>query len=138
MLAAKKALLTGREVDKKLFEQKLLIVRLLQEKGIFGKPKIKAILTFLQNYILFNDSKLNRIFIEQVDTITDKKYTMGIIEQVAEMREAEGIKKGGKMTTRLIVENLLKDPAFSMQKIATVTNVSLDFVKKVKKELSSK
>jgi hypothetical protein len=77
-----------------------------------------------------------------VDTITDKKYTMGIIEQVAEMREAEGMKKGlkrgEKKASRLFVENLLNNSNFSLQKIASLANVSIDFVKKVKKEISSK
>jgi hypothetical protein len=61
MLAAKKALLTGKDLDNKLLTQKISIVKLLQEKGVFGKHKIKAILTFLHNYVLIKDPQINCI-----------------------------------------------------------------------------
>jgi hypothetical protein len=34
--------------------------------------------------------------------------------------------------TRLVVKNLLRESDFSMEKIAAIANVSVDFVKKVK------
>jgi hypothetical protein len=78
---------------------------------------------------------------EQVDEITGKKNTMGIIEQLAEIKAEEARVKGEEKiqkNTRLIVENLLRDSTYPEEKIASMTNVTLDFVKKVKKGLSSK
>ena len=33
--------------------------------GIFGKPKIEAIMTFLKNYVLFQNKQTNRICYEE-------------------------------------------------------------------------
>jgi len=40
-------------------------------------------------------------------------------------------------TSRLFVENLLKESEFSVEKIASLANVSVDFVNEVKNKLSS-
>jgi len=50
VLAAKKALLKGKHVDSKLLIGKLFIFRKLYADGVFEKPKLQAILTFLDNY----------------------------------------------------------------------------------------
>ena len=59
---------------------------------------------------------------------------MDIFEQVAEMRHQEGVEEA----KREVVENLLKDPDFSLDKIASIVNAPLDFVKEVKKGLRKK
>lgn len=61
VLAAKKALLRGKGLEKQLLEQKLLIAKLLYRKG-FRKRKIHAILSFLHNYVSFAEPETNRIF----------------------------------------------------------------------------
>jgi hypothetical protein len=141
ILAAKKALLKGKNLDEQLLEQKLLIVRLLYEKGIFNKKKISAIMTFIHNYVLFQKPQTNRIFMEQVDQITEKINTMGIHEQLAEIKAeealAKGERKGKNAALRICVENLLKSTDFSTSKIATLTSTSVEFVKKIKMNLRS-
>jgi hypothetical protein len=145
ILVAKKSLLKGKELDNRLLEQKLMIVSLLKEKG-FSEQKIKAIMIFLHNYVQFDKPEMNRIFVEEVDHIFGKKNFMGIAEHLAEIRATEarkialkeGLEEGKENASRLFVENLLKDSDFTQAKIASLANVSLAFVKKVKKEQRSK
>jgi hypothetical protein len=138
VLAAKKALLKGKNVDKKLLEGKLFIFRKLYENGIFEKKKLQAILTFLDNYVRFENPENNRKFRREIDNITGKKDTMDIFEQVAEFKRQEGVQEGEQKASRLFVENLLKGSDFPLEKIASMANVSLEFVKKVKKELGAR
>ena len=71
---------------------------------------------------------------------------MGIFEQLAEIKAkegreigiAKGIAKGKEEATHLFVENLLRDSDFPLEKIASMTNVTISFVKKVKKTLPAK
>ena len=81
-------------------------------------------------------------FTKQIDHLTGKKKSMGYFEQLAEIRAEEamekGIEKGAKKASLLFVENLLKGTDFTPKKIASLANVSLDFVKKVKASLSTK
>lgn len=138
LLTAKTALLTGKNLDKKLLDGKLFIFRKLYEGGVFKKQKLQAILTFLDNYIRFENSETNRTFKTEADKITGKKNTMDIFEQVAEWRRQEGVQEGKQKATHRFVENLLKDSQFSLTKIASLSNVTLSFVKRVKKELDGK
>lgn len=136
--------------DQKLLKQKLLIVKLLYREATFTEDKVRAILVFLNNYVAFNKQETNRIFMEQIDVITGKKDTMGIIEQVKQIRleearevgREEGLKTGRKEgrdeERRLFVENLLKDSDFAPEKIASVANVSLEYVNEVKVKLRAK
>jgi len=79
MLVAREALMrlkgSDDEVDEILIEHKLMIVSLLQEKGVFGEHKIKAIMTFLENYVRFKKPETNRIFRKRIDQRTGKKNT---------------------------------------------------------------
>jgi len=130
------------ESDNELLKQKLLIVRLLYKKKIFSKAKIEAIFTFLYNYVLFKNPQINRTFMEQVDQITGKKNTMGIIEQLAEIKAeealAKGIKKGRLEEKENSVKAFLNNTEFSADRIASMVGVSVSFVEKVKSGLISK
>jgi hypothetical protein len=138
LLVAKEALLklkgSEEEIDAILLEHKLMIVTLLQGKGIFGERKINAIMAFLKNYVRFKKPETNRIFRGQVDQKTGKKNTMGIIEQLAEIKAEEVRKEGKQESVRLFLANT----EFSMSKIANLVGVSIYFVKKVKESLRPK
>jgi len=162
VLAAQKALLSGKIPEKELLEQKLLIAKLLLSKKELTHQKVKSILSFLRDYIAFDDKETNCIFDKQIDEFTGKTNTMGIIEQIAEMRAQELVKERTKglekivekqieqkivqkiekqlekhfeQKNTLLVQNLLRDTDFPMQKIADLACVSLYFVKKVKSSL---
>ena len=138
LLIVKKALLNGEATDEALLKEKLRLARILLARGLFTKPKIRAILTFLNNYIRFEKSTTYRNFEKQIDIITGKKNTMGIMEQVAEIRTAEGIKKAKKASARMFVKNLLNETNFSVTRIALLADVSEAFVTGIKKRLRKK
>ncbi len=97
----------------------------------------------LLNYVHFKNSETNLTFKKQIDQETQKKNTMDIFGQWAEIKKEEGIEeglekgieKGIEKTTRQFVENLLKDSTFPVEKIASLANTTAKFVRKVKKEL---
>jgi hypothetical protein len=130
MLAAKIALLKGKDVDAKLLKGKLFIFRKLYENGVFEKRKLQAILTFLNNYVRFENKETYRTFNHEIDKITEKENTMDIFEIAAEMRVEE--------KTWEIVKNLLTKTSHPIDEIASLANVSVDFVKEVKKSLKKK
>ena len=146
VLTAKKALLKGKDLDNKLLEGKLFIFRKLYEDGIFEKPKMRAILTFLNNYIRFKDSETYRTFKQEIDNITGKKDTMDIFEQVAEIRWQEGVEEGKKMGVQegikkgleQSVRSLLANTRLSVEKIALALEVPVSTVKKIQKQLQAK
>lgn len=142
-LVAKEALLQVEGGDDKqdaaLLEQKLRIVRLLKAKlAIFGEKKAAAVLTFLNNYVAFKRQETNLIFMERVDQITGKKNTMGVLEQLAEIRHQEGVEEGKVQEKENLVRTLLTDTNFSARKIAGLVGVSVAFVNQVNRKLSVK
>lgn len=149
MLAAKKALLRGRNLDEILLKEKLEVAKLLISRG-YSKSKTKAILSFLNNYVRFDKTETNLIFEKQIDHLTGKTNTMGIIEQVKQMKldearaaakregRKEGRSKEAQRKNRLFVTNLLSSTTFTAKKIAKLAGVSEAFVKKVKTSLKEK
>ena len=139
LLVAKETLLrvrgTEEERDSVLLEQKLRIVRLLKERmEVFGERKTRAILTFLKNYVVFKKSETNRNFMEQTDQILGKSKTMGIFEQLAEIKHQEGIEEGLEKAARVLLANTNLSPS----KIAEELGVTVDFVDKIKSKMSTK
>lgn len=142
MLAAKKALLRGKDLDTILMREKLAIARMLIKRG-YSKEKTDGILSFLHNYVLFKKPESNRIFEEEIDRLTGKTNTMDIIEQVKQMRLEEARKEGRKegrneaaeKKNRLFVTNLLTSTSFSVTKVAGLAGVSEAYVKRVKASL---
>ncbi|HWK02536.1 MAG TPA: hypothetical protein VNS58_02830 [Puia sp.] len=69
---------------------------------------------------------------------------MGIIEQLAQIKAEEafekarkkGMRQGKREVQQFVVKNLLQhDSNFSLERIAFLTDTSLAFVKRMKKEL---
>jgi hypothetical protein len=138
LLAARKALLSGKIPEKELLDQKLLVARLLLSKKQFSHRKIQKVLAFLKNYIVFDKKETYRIFDKQIDKITHQKYNMGILEYLAEEKAKEVRIEEAEKVHRQFVVNLLKGTAFSMAKIADLAGVSVYYVKKVKASLNTK
>jgi predicted transposase YdaD len=142
LLAAKTVFLQGK--DKDLMSYKEQVLNVLAEWGILIDEKIGYILTFLANYVPFENPEENRIFMEKIDLITGKRNTMGIIEQIQEIRykEAEekgmekGILEGLQKAKHEMVKNLLQQTEFSDDKIASLANVSVAFVEKARHDLN--
>lgn len=82
-------------------------------------------MTFLENYVLFEDPEMNRTFKEKVIP-QDQNNFMSIDEYI-------------KMVERgKIAENLLKGSDLSVGKIASLTNVTVEVVNEIKAELKTK
>jgi len=118
--------------DLELLDRKVLIANKLLDKG-FSQRKIRAILVFLESYVLFKKPEMNRIFKERIQS-HDKNNIMGIDEYVRQ----EAKQEERENSSRLFVENLLKGSDFSIEKIASLANVTVSFVKKVKAGTKSK
>lgn len=81
--------LRNEPADREFLEQKPLVARMLLKKSQFPRGKVRAILSFLYNYVLFKDPGINRSFKEQIDKITTKTMSMGYFEYLAEYRADE-------------------------------------------------
>lgn len=132
VLAAKMALQTKKVPEKALMNQSLLITKMLCNKGIFSKKKIAAVLTFLRNYIVFEDPEINSNFKQEFDQITGKTDTMDIFEQVAEMR-AEEVREEEREN---FAKKLLTNTDHSSEEIALLVDVPLSVVEKIKERLN--
>ncbi len=131
MLAAKKAILKGKNLDEVLLKEKLAISNVLIKRG-YSNKKTKAILSFLHNYVQFEKPETNRIFESEIDRITGKTNVMGIIEQVKQMKIDEAREETREEERLVFVKNLLSNTSFSPKKIADLAGVTISFVNKVK------
>ena len=124
VLAAKTSLLEEQIPEKDLLGRKLLIAKELFKRG-YSNKKVRTILKFLENVILFEYPENNRIFKEEIRSF-DKNNVMGIDEYVKQ----EGIKEGLEKA----ISGLLSNTDFSEAKIAELVGVPVSVVEKVKKE----
>jgi len=146
LLTAKLGWLRGKNREWQWLEKKLLIIQKLFEKGLFEQRKLQAIVIFMEHYLPFKNKKIIRTFREQVDQITGKKNTMDIFEQVAEWQKQDLLEEGmnrGRQAGLLegrgeFVRYLLSSTKYSAEKIASLAEVSVDFVEKIKAELPAK
>lgn len=132
VLAAKTALLEGKIPELELLERKILIARKLLRKG-FPIQKLRAIMKFLKNYVLFEDPEMHRLFIERIYSPIYSN-AMGIDEYI----KMEAKEEERESSNRRFVENLLKGSDFSDEKIASLANVTVEFVNEVKADLKIK
>ena|SRR6185437_6113302 len=143
LLVAKEALLRVKADDPTrdlvLLEEKTRMVMLLEERmAAFGERKVKAILTFLNNYVVFKNPEINGIFMDRANKIFQKRNTMGIIEQLAEIKYQEGVEEGMEKGLKKAVRGLLANTEFSSEKIARLVDVPVARVRRIKKELNGK
>ena len=148
LLTAKLGWIQGKHREQRWLEQKLLIFQKLFDQGLFERRNLQAIVIFMEHYLPFKNKEIIRTFREQVDQITGKKNTMDIFEQVAEWQKQdlleegrqegrqEGLLKGQEQSIQVLA--LLSTSEFSVEKIASMAEVSIDFVEKIKAGLSSK
>ena len=138
LLASKSKKLTDDELFKLKFS---LAKRLLGRK--FPKPKIRGLMNFLKFYLHFADPKYNLNFDKAIEVITKNKKTMGIEEMILERARKEGLEKGlekgiqkGKAEGKAeVVSNLIIKMGMTDAQAADIAEVSVDFVKKVRKKL---
>ena len=138
VLTVKAALQTQELPDPELVTLKLSIAKALLTKKI-ARGKISAVMNFLKNYVQFASRATNSIFEKQLEFLTGKNTTMGIEQFLLERAKTEGEKKGEKKgedkQSRLIVESILLNTNFEVEKIAAMTGLPVQFVIEVKNKV---
>lgn len=139
VLAAKKALLKGKDLEELLLKEKVAIADLLLKRG-YDQRKTYAILRFLNSCILFKNPETYATFDNEIDQLTLKTKTMGMKEAVQEIRRLEaiearedGFRKGRMKEKTLFVERLLETYEMSDTEIADVADVTEALVKRLRK-----
>lgn len=132
IIAVKMRLLEGKVTEDRLLDIKLLAARRLEDKG-FPPAVFRAIFKFLRNYVLFEKSETSRKFDDEY-RVTDKYNIMNTLDIIKEEGEIVGREKAAV----IFVQNLLRQSDFSVEKIAAVASVSVEFVNEIKKNLNGK
>jgi hypothetical protein len=132
VVAARIRLKEGRVSEDELLNLKVLAARRLFAKG-FETDKIRSILNFLRNYVLFEKPETNSKFDNEIKE-TDKTGVMNTLEYVKMEGREEGLAQGLAEGQRNAVLALLTNTEFSVEKIASILGVSTAFVSKVNDE----
>ena len=148
------ALQKGRVTEDELLQQKVELLKRLVSKG-FSRVKIEALMGFLKLYVRFGKRENDVKFDEAIDLLLNKpNETMGIVEFVLERErrlgekrglakgEKKGIEKGvergiekGIETQKLLfASTLLTETDFDDAKIASLADVTVETVQKLRKE----
>ena len=129
VLAVLLALQKSKLGEEGLLKLSLDVVKRLFKKG-FSKDKISIILNFLKSYVYLEDQELFLKFEEGIEEITPKNRTMGIRELAIQLITEHTTEK----VQTAVVKNLLNKTNHSLQEIADLAGVSIDFVIKVKNQ----
>lgn len=146
-----RASLAGRRIkdtlerDQLLLALKLKLARDLLAKAI-SKEKIRVLINFLRYYVRFENPDVNLKFDKEVEILTGRSTTMGIEELLLERAKNQGLEegiekgfeKGEQEKSHAVVENLILKLGFSDEQAASIAEVSLDFIKKVRSGLKGK
>ena len=146
------ALQKGKVVEEELLTLKNGLLKALFRKEML-RSKILSLMTFLRLYVRFENAQIIAKFDYEIDLITDKHNTMGIVEFVLERAKNEGvettearkdaafvksllIQMEGAKKDAAFVESLLIQTDFSVERIAQIAYVTVAFVEEVKASLS--
>ncbi|MBB5438607.1 UDP-N-acetylglucosamine transferase subunit ALG13 [Pedobacter sp. AK017] len=121
---------------------RMKIIVALVASGKYNAVQIKEFVRFLNKIIIVKDSKYNIIFDKHLQNMTGGTVTMGLTEALKMLDREEGIEIGIKKTEARknhdFVENLIVKFGFSDEQVVAAAEVSINFVKKVRKELEAK
>jgi hypothetical protein len=148
VLATKIALIGERLSVDQLYLLKIDLARRLLNRKI-PKWKIGRLMNFLQFYVRLGSSELDREFDLEIDRAVGKNeipMTFGEtilmivkeegVEEGLERGLEKGIEKGRLERDTTFAQNLLRETKFSIEEIARLAGVTVEFVKEVKQELS--
>ncbi len=144
MRTAKKALQKNNLSDAAQMTWKRELVVALKEAN-YPPPKIRRILHFIKNYVVFRENHIIDVFEEFVSNTFTQRKSMGIEEVVKQYHEAqraqaikegleEGLKEGLKQLEQTKIKGIRKAllrGKLDFDEIADIFEVSLAFVKQV-------
>lgn len=121
--------------QKRIEESELLRMKLDLAKNLLSRKlssdKTRSLMSFIKHYLYFEDNEYNNKFEQEIAQLTNNNETMGIEEFLMDRAE----KKGRVDTQTNLVTKLLSSTDFAIDRIADLTEVSEDFVVKVKSRL---
>ena len=134
------ALKKGKLPEEIITDLKIELAKAFLKKPV-PKEKARAIMSFLRYYIRLEKTENLTKFDNAIIEITNKNATtMGIEEFLLQRAEKKGRKEGreeGKEEAKVIfVKSLLDTTDFSNEKIASIADVTVVFVEKIKASLS--
>jgi hypothetical protein len=128
MLAAYNATQKDKKPDAKQIEWKFELTKRLVEAG-YTSEKSRQIFEFIRNSLKFDSEPSNELYEKKLETITKTPKNMGIgeaiLEDVKEQAVEEAKIKG--------IQKALNQKKWTIDEIADVFEVSIDFVLKVQK-----
>lgn len=119
------------------FQLTMDLIRRLYRKG-FDRDKIYQLLAFIKKYVHFDKPEINTKFDNELDKLDYKIRTMGIFEQIAQVEKEEAREEAIEKSKAAFVKKLLQKTIHSVEEIADLAEVSVDFVLKVKNQLEQK
>ncbi len=140
------AIKNKKTVDENLLQLKLDLVKRMLARG-FSEKTINHLIDFIRLYVNFANPETVIKFDKAIDILTNNIQPMGIREQIIQMAEQKGRKEGrqeghneGRKEGRnerdtIFVENLLRSTDFTDERIATLADVSIEFVKEMREKL---
>jgi hypothetical protein len=110
------------------------IINALEASNKFNPIQIKEFVRFLNRIIIVKNSGYNLIFDQHIKNITGGAVTMGITETLKMLDREEGKEE----KSHSVVENLITKLGLSNEQAADVAEVTVEYVKEVRKELEAK
>jgi len=136
------ALKKGKLPEEDILSLKVALARALLRKAI-PKKKARAMMNFLRYYVRFEKPENAIKFDQEINILTNKNLaTMGIEEFLLQRAEKKGRQVGRKEaikeTKAIFVKSLLESTDFDDAKIASIADVTVAFVEKIKASISKK
>lgn len=139
----------GKHDKSMLLEKAIQLAESVYQRDIDEKMKVKLLKT-IQLYFNFENPEIQRKFGDTIDSITNKMKPMGIFEfdkflaveaakeRTQRVTRRETRKKTIQEKDTAFVKSLLQKTNHSLNKIANIAGVSLDFVKSVKAQIGTR
>lgn len=139
VLVVQTALQKKRVDEQVLLDLKIILAKALLAKS-FSKAKIRQLLNFLRYYVRFDKTENTTKFDQEIDRLTNRQQTIGLEEfllnRAVQTGLKQGIEKEREERNQLFVTNLIQQTPFGDQQIAGLTDVSVEFVQQVRRELA--
>jgi hypothetical protein len=127
-----KAALIGKKLSiDELYRLKIQLARRLLNRNI-PKWKIGKLMNFLQFYVRFDSEELDTQFNLEVDEITHQnKIPMTLEEAILQIVKEEAEERSLRKRDTDFVQTLLRETEFSIEEIARLVGVSIEFVEEI-------
>jgi len=142
IIVAQQEALSKKLTDKHRQATRMKIANALETSGKYNPVQITEFVRFLNKIIIVENTEYNDIFDNHLKALTGGTITMGLTETLNMLEREEGIeigiKKGEAIARHDVVSNLIVKLGLTNEQAADVAEVSISFVKKVRKELEAK